>query len=325
MADNKPEEIDLFLVLDKLTKAYHGLLASIYKGFRFIVKHWIVLLILILGGYFGGQYWQRQITPIKEAKMIVQNNFDSSSYVYNAIELLNVKYKQGDNKFLDDYGFDTDTPDLDDVIIEPIVNIMDLLEKTETSDRSLDSYINKADFEEDLLISEVFYPEYSYHRITLSTSKNNLAVIEKILNYLNSNETYNETKEIVIAETKLRLERNDLSIANIDAIFDEYAGKNEGDPNPSQVFFKSQQNNNLHQLIDKKKELIEENEKLKRELVKYDQVVSLVNNPGFYRTSSFTDKKKTLLPLFLVFAYIGFFVVRGIYKKGKMYAEEGVS
>ena len=68
MAQNNQEEIDLFLVLDKLTKAYHGLLASIYRGFRFVVKHWIVLLILILGGYFGGQAWQRSLTSTKEAR-----------------------------------------------------------------------------------------------------------------------------------------------------------------------------------------------------------------------------------------------------------------
>ena len=59
MAQNNQEEIDLFLVLDKLSKAYHRFLASVYKGIQFVVKHWIVLLILIVGGYFGGQFWQR--------------------------------------------------------------------------------------------------------------------------------------------------------------------------------------------------------------------------------------------------------------------------
>jgi hypothetical protein len=322
MAQNNQEEIDLFLVLDKLNKAYRRLLASFYKGFQFIIKHWIVLLILIVGGYFGGQFWQRSITPVKETQLIVQNNFDSSSYVYNAVELLNLKYKQGDKAFLKKYNFNTEEPDLEDIIIEPIVNIMDLMAKTETSDRNLDSYIGKADFEEDLLLSEVFYPEYTYHRITVATKKSDLKLINKVINYLNSNETYNRTKEVVIAETQLRIQRNDLSIANIDAIFDEYAGKNESDPNPSQVYFKSQQNNNLHQLLDKKKELIEENEMLKRELIKYDKVVALVNKPNFYRTSKLTDKKKTLLPIFLVFAYVSFFVLRNVYRKGKMYSEE---
>ena len=322
MAQNNQEEIDLFVVLDRLAKAYHRFLASVYKGMRFVAKNWIVLLILIVGGYFGGQFWQQSLTPVRQATVIVQNNFDSSSYVYDAIELLNVKYKQGDKRFLKKYEFDADDPELESIIIEPIVNIMDLLNKHETSDRNLDSYLNQSDFEEDILLSEVYYPEYSYHRITIETKKPSLQTIEKVLNYLNSNEVYSEIKEVAIAETKLRIERNDLSIANIDAIFDEYSGKNEGDPNPSQVFFKSQQNNNLHQLIDKKKELIEENAMLKKELIKYDEVVAKVNEPNFYRTSSFTDKKKTLLPIFLVFLYIGFFVIRNVYRKGKMYSEE---
>jgi len=324
MAQNNQEEIDLFAVLAKLNKAYHRFLASIYKAIRFVIKHWIVLLILILGGYFGGQYWQRTLKPTREAKMIVQNNFDSSSYVYNAIELLNVKYKQGDKAFLKKYGFDVDKPDIEDIMIEPIVNIMELLAKHETSDRNLDYYLGKVDFEEDVLLSEIYYPEYNYHKITISTHKNSLETIEKILNYLNSNEVFIKTKAIVIAETQLRIQRNDRSITSIDEIFDEYAGKNEGDPNPSQVFFKSQQNNNLHQLIDKKKELILDNEELKKQLVKYDQTVSLLNEPNFYKTSTFTDKKKTLLPIFLVFAYIAFFVMRNVYRKGKKYSEEQV-
>ncbi|RLD28554.1 MAG: hypothetical protein DRI70_03380 [Bacteroidetes bacterium] len=320
MAQNNQEEIDLFLVLDKLSKAYHRFLASVFRGIQFVVKHWIVLLILIVGGYFGGQFWQRSLKSTREATLIVQNNFDSSSYVYSAVELLNVKYKQGDKAFLKKHNFNVEDPDLEDIIIEPIVNIMDLLEKHETSDRNLDTYMGKADFEEDLLLSEVYYPEYNYHRITITTLKSNLETIEKVLTYLNSNETYIKIKEIVIAETELRIQRNDKSISNIDAIFDEYSCKHFVDANPIQVYFKSQQNNNLHQLIDKKKELNDENEKLKREMIKYDNVVSLINNPNFYKISSFTDKKKTLLPIFLVFVYIAFFVMRYVYKKGKMYS-----
>jgi hypothetical protein len=180
MAQNNQEEIDLFLVLDKLSKVYHRFLASVFRGIQFVVKHWIVLLILIVGGYFGGQFWQRSLKSTREATLIVQNNFDSSGYVYSAVELLNVKYKQGDKAFLKKYNFNVDDPDLEDIIIEPIVNIMDLLEKHETSDRNLDTYMGKADFEEDLLLSEVYYPEYNYHRITITTFKSNLETNEKV-------------------------------------------------------------------------------------------------------------------------------------------------
>lgn len=322
MAQNNQEEIDLFVLLKRLNKVYHGILASIYKGIRFVFKNWIVLTVLIVGGYFLGSWWQSTITPTKEAVLIVQNNFDSSNYVYNAVEILNVKYKQGHNKFVKEYGFDTENPDIEDLVIEPIVNIVELLERQETNDRNLESYLSRIGHEEDPLLSEIYYPEYTYHKIILSSLKSDTAIIDKIMAYLNSNETYNKTKDVVVAETQLRLQRNDTSIANIDAIFDEYSGKNASKDMASEMNFKIQENNNLHQLIEKKKELIEENEKLKTELIKYDQVVKLVNDPNFYSVSSFMSKKKTLLPILLVFLYIGFFIARNVYLKGKQYSEE---
>ncbi len=322
MAQNNQEEVDLFVVLKRLNKVYQGFLASVYKGIRFVIKNWIVLTILIVGGYFIGGWWQRSLTPTKEAVMIVQNNFDSSNYVYNAIDLLNIKYKQGHKSFVKQYGFDTENPDISDIVVEPIVNIVELLEKQETNDRNLESYLSRVTFEEDPLLSEIYFPEYTFHKITISTEKSDPAIIEKVLNYLNNNEIYNKTKDVVVSETQLRIQRNDVSIANIDAIFDEYSGKNADGSKPSEMNFLIQENNNLHQLLDKKKELIEENEYLKKELIKYDSVVSLLNNPNFYNSSDFFSKKRTLLPIALVLLYIGFFVIRNIYLKGKKYSEE---
>jgi hypothetical protein len=322
MAQNNQEEIDLFVVLKRLNKVYHGFLANIYKGIRFVIRNWIVLTILIVGGYFLGDWWQKSIPPTKEAVLIVQNNFNSSNYVYNAVELLNVKYKQGHAQFIKKYNFDAADPDIEDIVIEPIVNIVELLDKQETNDRNLESYLSRISFEEDPLLSEIYYPEYTYHKIILTTHKSDTEIIKKVLDYLNSNEMFNKTKDVVVAETELRIQRNDISIANIDAIFDEYSGKNAAKDQASEMNFKIQENNNLHQLIEKKKELIEENELLKTELIKYDKVVSLLNEPNFYSVSDFWSKKKTLLPLLLVFLYIGFFVARNVYLKGKKYSEE---
>ena len=100
MAQKNQDEIDLFLVIDKLKQGYYKLLASFYKIVQFIIRHWIVLLILIVGGYFIGYFLQKSAPPKREAKLIVQNNFNSSSYVYEAVKLLNVKYQQGDKTFL---------------------------------------------------------------------------------------------------------------------------------------------------------------------------------------------------------------------------------
>ena len=321
MAQNNQEEVDLFLVIDKLKDFYHWILACFYRAVQFILKHWIVLLILLVGGYFAGYFLQKSAPPKREARLIVQNNFNSSSYVYEAVQLLNVKYQQGDRTFLERYGFDPEATEITEITIEPIVNIMDLLEMHEANDRNLDSYIANIEADEDLLLSEAFYPEYSYHRIIIKTSGNNKAILQKVLDYLNSNELLNKIKTVAVEETIKHLERNNTSIDNIDAIFDEYAGKNSKEANPSQVYVKTQENNNLHQLIEKKQELIEENEELKEELLKYDTIVTLINYPELYRTSSILDNKKLFLPLILVFSYILFFIIRAIYLKGKKYSQ----
>ena len=46
---------------------------------------------------------------IETQPSIVQNNFNSSNYVYNAIEQLNRKIKDGDTLFLEKLGFRIDT------------------------------------------------------------------------------------------------------------------------------------------------------------------------------------------------------------------------
>ncbi len=324
MTDKHNDEIDLGLVFRKMKEGYHSLLVSGYKGVQFVKRFWIVLLILIIGGVIAGHFWQKAHKADKLATLIVQNNFGSSSYVYNAIELLNRKMKQGDGRFLKRYGFNPETPELVTIEIEPIVNIMELMEKSESNDRNLEQYLAQSDFEEDILLSEVFYTEYKYHKMFVyTTAEGSMETVDKVLAYLNSNEIFQQTKELMIAETTNRIKQNETSIENIDAVFDEYVGKiNNSQPNPSQVFFKSQENNNLHQLIEWKNILISENEMLRKELIKYDNVVTVINSPELHFTFTFWDNKRLIVPLFLILFFVFLVVLYGLYKKGERYAME---
>ena len=326
MSANSNDEIDLGLIFRKIREGFRSLLVLGYQGVQFIFKYWIALLIIIIGGAVAGHYWQKSKKADKLATLIVQTNFDSTSYVYSALELLNRKNLQGDYAFMSEYGFNTETPELSDVVIEPIVNIMELMGKSETNDRNLEQYLAQSDFEEDILLSEVFFTEYKYHKIYIfTTSDGNQETIDKVLAYLNSNEVYLKAKDIVVEETKLRIVRNDTSISKIDAVFDEYVGKADPQqvaPIPSQIYFKTQTNNNLHQLITSKSELIQENEDLKRELIKYENVVSLLNKPVLHFTFSNWDRKTLLVPIALLFLFVSCFVLRGMYLKGKEYSEK---
>jgi len=255
--------------------------------------------------------------------MIVQNNFGSSSYVYDAVEILNIKCKQIDETFLEQVGLNTETPEILDIVIEPVVSVNDLLKVSEPNDRNIDTYISRIDIEEDLMVSEIFYPQYHYHKITVTTNTPDSRVLDKILAYLNSNENFNTIKEVVIAETDLRIERNNKTIELIDALFAEYSGKNEAEAvvsNDLNIPTIRINNTNLHQLVEKKTELIAENEELMTERTKYGSIVAVVNSPRLVMTAEFLDKKGTLIPIGLLLVFFGFFWLKGLYLKGKKHA-----
>ena len=313
------EEVDLFFVLKKLKNVYLGWLARGYRAAQFVKRYWIILAIMIVGGHFGGQFWQQSQRPKRQAVMIVQNNFGSSSYVYNAIETLNVKCKQIDEEFLAQIGLNTETPEILDIVIEPVISVNDLLKVSEPNDRNIDTYISRIDIEEDLMVSEIFYPQYQYHKITVTTNSPKYEVFDKILDYLNSNEAFNKLKQVVVEETELRVARNDETIAAIDALFAEYSGQNDREALKRSDIIMKIENNNLHQLVDKKTQLIQENEELKKELTKYGSVVFMLNNPRLVMTADFLDKKSTIIPVTLVLLFVGFFWLKGLYLKGKEY------
>jgi hypothetical protein len=323
MSANSNDEIDLGLIFRKIKEIYHSLLVMAYHGVRFAAKHWIILTLLIIGGGVLGHFWQKNQKVNKATTLIIQNNFGSSSYVYNAIQQLNGKVNSKDDFFLNKMGFNSATPEIAELEIEPIVNIMELLDKNETSDRNLEQYLSQSDFQEDLLLSEVFFTEYKFHKLHVTVSPDgNSESVNKIIAYLNSNEIFLKNKSIVIDETKLRIARNDTSIANIDGIFDEYANKTKQPiDNPAQVYFRSQENNNLHQLIMTKNDLIKDNEKLKQELVKYDNIVTVISEPTLNSVYTTWSKKRLLLPFFLVFFFCLYHFINRLYQQGKKYAE----
>mgnify|MGYP001485059251 FL=1 len=153
----------------------------------------------------------------------------------------------------------------------------------------------------------------------MTTNSPKYEVFDKILDYLNSNEAFNNLKQVVVEETELRGSRNNETIAAIDALFAEYSGKNDREALKRSDIIMKIENNNLHQLVDKKTLLIQENEDLKKELTKYGSVVFMVNNPRLVMTAGFLDKKSTIIPVTLVLLFVGFFWFKGLYLKGKEY------
>jgi len=85
MDNNNTDEIDLGFVFSKIKKSITNLLISLINGVKFIRDHWWKILIVAFIGAGLGYYVKNNRESNKETTLIIQNNFNSSSYVYNAL------------------------------------------------------------------------------------------------------------------------------------------------------------------------------------------------------------------------------------------------
>jgi len=323
MAQNNSDEIDLGVIFQKIKEAHQNFLVFLFNCVQFVFKYWIILLILIVGGAAGGYFWQKSVKAQKLATLIVQPNFESTSYVYDAIELLQIKQKQGDKKFLSEYGFNTEEAEIIEITIEPIVNIMDLLEKTETNDRNLEQYLDQSDFEEEVLLSEVFFTEYKYHKIYVTTTSiGNDETIQKTLDYLNNNELLQEVKKATITQINRTIKAHELSIEEIDGVIKNYTEFSIPSPGSSDVYYYNNVNNSIPNLLEQKGLIIEETKNLRLDILKLNDIVTLINKPRIRYIYSLKDQKTTLIPLALVFVFVLFSILRNTYYKAKRIAEK---
>lgn len=325
MEENNSEEIDLGFVIKKIGDSYRNLLVRLYRVSQFLIKNWIVLLILIIAGVVVGYFLDKYTEPTKETSLIVQINFKSSNYVYDAIEQLNGKIKEYDTLSLSKLGFyDDGKLSILEVEIEPIVNILDILEDAPQNDRNVEVLLEQSQYEEDLLTSEVFIPEYQAHRIFMKVSPQaNEEVISNLLRYLNTNEILNRIKEITISNTKRKIERSNQSIALLDSILKVYGTIVKGPSQGNQVSFSSYDvnNGNIHLMFREKVEIQDEIETLEVELIKYDNIVETLNKPMLQiKDSLFANKTKTLPGIF-VLLFLVMHWIKNIFNKAKKLSE----
>lgn len=313
---NASEEVDLGYMFSKVKESYNDSLVYLYRKIK---GNWIALIAVIIIGIIAGFILNSLKKEVKETSLIVQINFDSTNYIYNAIDQLNKKIEQNDTLFLVNQGLYNDNPLIVSAEIEPIVNILDIIENTQTTNSAyLKTVFDESKFEDDMLTSEMFIPQYKYHRITLLSNKANTdEIVDYFLKYLNNNDLLNKIKKVKVDNTKLIIERNKQSISYIDSIVKVYGTLIENPVTTGQNYYSSYEvnNGNIHLLFEGKADLLEKNQELEIELEKYDNIIELINTPEFEVRKEFSNV--LLIPILLLLIYIVVAFLVGLYKRAK--------
>ena len=126
-------------------------------------------------------------------------------------------------------------------------------------------------------------------------------------------------KETTIESVKNEIIHNEQSISYIDSIVKAYASKPNGDAGLSQIYFNNMDmnNGNVHLLFEQKNLIIEQNEKLKVEILKYNNIVQLLNKPMLQVKKDFFDIKVIAFPFLLIILFIIYLIFRHFYLKAK--------
>lgn len=324
MAQNNSsgQEVDLGTVYGNIRHGYHKLLINFYRGIQFILRTWIWILALLIAGFAIGFYFDSQKLETGKAELIVQINFDSANYVYSAIEQVNAMIAGANNDFLESNGFySNDGLLIRNVEIEPIVNLNDIIPDEDFVNHGyVQAVFEKSKFKDDLLTSDIFIQKYKNHKITInSTSKDSEAALNSLLNYLNGNKLMNEIKLVKIESTKNIIKENEFSIAAIDSIAKLYGTILSGQESSGQIYFNynDQSTQEFHMLFEEKSSLLKENEELQIELLKYGNIVTLLNSPELHAERNRFKQYKIILPILFFVGFMILMVFIRIYRKAK--------
>jgi len=309
------DEIDLLYLYKKLKRIVRGWIRAMFNALDFCLRNWIIILVLLIVGVGLGYYLQQNQAVSKEAKVLIKVNFDAGSYLYSAAQVLDRKIGERDAEFLQKIGLDTLRPSINGLELEPIIDVKDITEDFEVTDRNLDPILRYVEFNmEEEELYQTFAHDYNYHYLKIRLSpRGTVQDINKVLDYLNASELLKEHKNTALSTIQEKLDANKESIAQINSFLEEYLKKQRETTVPNAAYY-VERDMRPDLLMTTKNDLLLENKTLQQEMVYYkDAVVPMSGLEVFPSASSLFDKKIIVLPILLIGAFLLLALFRHLY------------
>lgn len=303
MSQTTNDEIDFISILSIAKQKWRNFLISIYKTITFLTRNWKLTLSLILAGVIFGYISQKDSKPPKEAKVLVKANFDSSSYLYNALEQLTLKMKAKDTAFFNSKGISINILDIREIVITPVVNFKEITKEYQENDVNFSSLLRYLEFDKEVKLSDVFNSKYNYHTLDIQMyGAGSNKSLENLFKYLNGDPQFEGLKKTGLDNLKTRILENQKLLGQIDVILDNYKS-NQSLVSPSEQIFVVDKNLNISQVIEKKMKILEETEDLKKDLLYSTDVIVSINQ------LEATDVKPSILSYKIVIYPVLFIVL----------------
>lgn len=319
------DEIDLGQLFQIIKNGFKSLGNVALHIFLFLKKNLLILLGLILLGV-GINYGLNQVVSEKlKTEVIVRPNFESTDYLEDVVEELKINFITKNETFLkslgialeDSKGFEIDLEPILDEELESDQKIMNQLRYLETLNNFKDQ-----GFAMDILKSELAEKSVINYKLTLqyNDAQKGPEIADKIIEYINTNEYFNQIKEVYFNNAKSRIANNSNLIKQIDDVVANYS--NSLRPNSgllsNKLVYADKEPLNVESLLDLKARLLKDIEEKNVELKQQSSVISILNYGSTQPVSkTFFEGRLFKIPLVLVLGFLAYCFIKYLNKKSK--------
>jgi hypothetical protein len=315
------QEIDLFMVFNKIGKFFQWINRLLFKCIRFFVKNAIFISILLVIGFGIGFYIDKS-RKVYDHQIIVAPNFKSTDYLYSKIDLIASKINERDTLFLHSLGIQKPL-EITKVAIEPIVDVYKFINNNEHNIELLELMAQNGDLKA-IVKESTTSKNYNFHTIIISTTKKstNKDFVEPILNYLNTSTYFGGIQKISTTNIQEKIKAKEEIVVQIDQIISEFSNKNWDNKTSDKLVYYNE-NTQLNDLVKTKDSLVNLVGSLKIE--QYNATKIINDNAvalNITNTKSINGKLKFVLPLALLLFFISIKLFISFYRKQAMLIEE---
>jgi hypothetical protein len=310
--NSQEQEIDLSQIGKSISKGFQKAVNRCFDLLFFIQKKLLIVFVLFVIGGGLGFYLDKE--PNYTNDIVVIPNFGSNEYLYDKINLISLKLKEKDQAFFTKIGINN-IKDFISIEIQPINGIYNFINsESQKNNFELVKLMAEDGDVDKIMQDQTTSKNYYLHSINIKTAiaYQQKDLIDPLLNYLQQSEYFAKLHKIHQKNLEEKLVANIKIISQIDQILLSLS------QNKTSVGVSISENTGLSDLIEKKDDLILENQRLAANRLEFEKIIKdqdiLLNQMN---TSGANNKMKFILPLLLVLFYLLGYWFSKAYKQQK--------
>lgn len=316
------DEIDMGQLFGLIGRAFDRVFLAVLRIFLYFKKNFAWFAGLLILGVIIGLTLKLTIVRKQRLDVIVTPNLNSKEYLSDVVSEVNSDIEAKDPVFLTMLGIDEEQIRGFEIELTPLREEKSKTDATELEFLNLLKDFASAEGIVDVVRNELVDMTTKNHRLSFlfKNPETGEAYSRKIIDYINSNEYYQELNIAYRENAQKRIQRNDSLIRQIDLLIKNYSEKmtREQEGSEGRLILENQESLDVPQLLSLKNILVRDSETKRIELITLKDPITVISFGKPYEvTRSFFEKRLVQVPLLLIGGFLLLSLLRFLDRKAR--------